>query len=287
MLKKIDLHMHVSVETICKNGKVFISDPESMLGHMDELEIEKAVLMSAGESAGALGSNEANAAICRKYPDRFAWMCNVDTVSPETVYHRLAACKEQGAVGIGELMQNLPADDPFLQEIYSAAEKLSLPVTFHMSPSVGFNYGIVDEPGLPRLENMLQKYPNVTFLGHSQVFWIEISGDAPRDDQSRNRWGKGPVLPGGAVPRLFERYPNLCGDLSANSAGHAIMRDEAFGLAFLETYADRLYFATDMLNAEMTFPLGAWMEEKAARGQLSREACEKIFRANARRLCGL
>lgn len=286
-MKKIDLHLHVSPEAIYKNGKLFVSDPESMLAHMDELGIERGVLMSSGESPAALGSNDGNYAICTRYPDRFSWMCNVDSVAPETVYDRLAACKEQGAVGVGEIMLSRPIDDPFVQTVLESAEKLSLPVTFHMSPAVGFNYGLVDRPGLPLLEEALQRYPNLKFLGHSQVFWIEISGDAPTDDKGRNSWGKGPVTPGGTVPRLFEAHPNLYGDLSANSAGRAIMRDEAFGLAFLEKYADRLFFATDMLNAEMTLPLGPWLDEMANTGRLSQPAYEKITRTNAQSVFGL
>lgn len=280
-MKKIDMHIHVAPEAVYKSDKLFISDPESMLRHMDELEIEKAVLMSAGERRSELGSNEANMAICARYPDRFCWMCNVDEEHPETVFDRLAACKEQGAVGIGELMQNRPLDDPFLQEIFRAAQKLSLPVTFHMSPQVGYNYGVVDRPGLPLLEQTLKRYPDVKFLGHSQPFWIEISADAPEDPKGRNAWGKGPVMPGGALIRLLDNYPNLYGDLSANSAGRAIMRDEAFGIQFLEKYADRLLFATDMLNAGQTLPLAGWMEQQVRSGRLSESACKKIFMQNA------
>ena len=40
-------------------------------------------------------------------------------------------------------------------------------------------------------------------------------------------------------------------------------------LEFLETYADRLFFATDMVNTEMVFPLGQWLDEQAANGALS------------------
>ena len=280
-MRKIDMHIHLAPSPIYKNGKLYVSEPESMLRHMDALGIEKAVLMSMGERPAELGSNEANQAICARYSDRFAWMCNVDENDPETVYDRLAACKAQGAVGIGELTQNRPLDDPFLQEIFLAAQRLSMPVTFHMSPEVGFRYGVVDRPGLPLLEKTLKAFPDVKFLGHSQPFWIEISGDAPQDTKGRNAWGKGPVTPGGALLRLFETCPNLYGDLSANSAGRAIMRHEEFGLRFLETYADRLLFATDMLNAEQTFPLAGWMEQKMAEGELSEETCRKIFCENA------
>ena len=283
-MKKIDMHIHVSPEPVYKNGKIIVSDPESMLRHMDELGIEKAVLMSAGQSPAPLGSNAANLAICAKYPDRFAWMCNVDEDDCASVFDRIAACKQQGAIGIGELMHNRLLTDPYLQEIFLAAQTLSMPVTFHMSPEVGYNYGVVDMPGLPLLEETLQTYPGVKFLAHSQPFWIEISGDAPTDTKGRNAWGKGPVTDGGAVPRLFERYDNLYGDLSANSAGRAIMRDEAFGIRFLETYSDRLFFATDMLTDTMVMPLAQWMEEQVACGKLSEETCSKIFFKNAQRI---
>ena len=214
-------------------------------------------------------------------------MCAVDPKGKEPVYDRLARFKAQGAIGVGELTTNRRLDDPFLQELFAAAERLELPVTIHMSPEVGYSYGVVDEPGLPLLEEVLRRYPKLKLLGHSQTFWIEMSADAPRDREGRNSWGEGPVVPGGRVPQLFEKYPNLYGDLSANSGSRAIMRDPEFGLAFLETYADRLFFATDMVNKDMVFPLGAWLDEMLAAGKLREETYEKIVRGNARRIFGL
>lgn len=184
-------------------------------------------------------------------------------------------------------MINRRLDDPFLNAVFEAAGKLNLPVTFHMSPETGYSYGVVDDPGLPLLEACLKRHPHTQFLGHSQTFWIEMSADAPTDKESRNQWGKGPVIPGGRVPELFGKYPNLYGDLSANSAGCAIMRDPAFGLEFLETYADRLFFATDMVNTKMVFPLGQWLDEQVANGALSRQAYEKICFKNAQSVFGL
>ena len=58
-------------------------------------------------------------------------------------------------------------------------------------------------------------------------------------------------------------------------------------LNFLETYADRLFFATDMVNKDMVFPLGAWLDAKVASGELSKETYEKIVRTNAQRIFGL
>ena len=286
-MKKIDLHLHLTPFQLPKLGKMNLTSGKNMLPHLEELGIEKGVLMSSAEGGLPFGTNKSNRKICEKFPDRYSWMCAVDPRGREPVYDRLARFKSQGAIGIGELTCNRRLDDPFLQALFAAAEKLQMPVTIHMSPAVGYSYGVVDDPGLPLLEQVLAKFPDLMILGHSQTFWIEMSADAPRDKEGRNSWGDGPIVPGGRVPELFEKYPNLYGDLSANSGSRAIMRDEEFGLAFLERYADRLFFATDMVNRDMVFPLGAWLDEMVSCGRLSRGAYEKIVRENARRIFGL
>ena len=286
-MKKIDLHLHLTPFQLPRLGKMNLASGKNMLPHLQELGIGRGVLMSSAEKGLPFGTNKANRKICQQFPDRYAWMCAVDPKGKETVYDRLARFKDQGAVGVGEVTTNRRLDDPFLLELFAAAEKLQMPVTCHMSPEVGFSYGVVDEPGLPLLEMVLKRFPDLKLLGHSQTFWIEMSADAPRDKEGRNAWGQGPVIPGGRVPELFEKYPNLYGDLSANSAGQAIMRDEEFGLAFLEKYADRLFFATDMVNTEMVFPLGAWLDRQLADGRLSRRAYELICFGNAQRVFGL
>ena len=286
-MKKIDLHLHLTPFQLPRLGKMNLTSAKNMIPHLEELDIEKGVLMSSAEGGLPFGTNKANRKICRQFPDRYAWMCAVDPKGKEPVYDRLARFKAQGAIGVGELTTNRRLDDPFLQALFAAAERLELPVTIHMSPEVGYSYGVVDEPGLPLLEEVLQKYPKLKLLGHSQSFWIEMSADAPKDKEGRNSWGDGPIVPGGRVPELFEKYPNLYGDLSANSGSRAIMRDPEFGLAFLEAYADRLFFATDMVNKDMVFPLGAWLDEMLAAGKLREETYEKIVRGNARRIFGL
>lgn len=286
-MKKIDLHLHLTPFQLPKLGKLNLTSGKNMIPHLEALGIGKGVLMSSGESGLPFGTNKANRKICQQLPERYAWMCNLSPKGKEPVYDRLARYKAQGAIGIGELTYNHKLSDPFLQEIFAAAEKLDMPITMHMSPEEGYSYGVVDDPGLPLLEQVLQAYPNLKILGHSQTFWIEMSADAPKDKEGRNSWGTGPVIPGGRVPALFEKYPNLYGDLSANSGGCAIMRDPEFGLTFLETYADRLFFATDMVNRDMEFPLGAWLDEQLTAGKLSQSAYNKICFENAQRIFGL
>ena len=287
MEKKIDIHLHLSEHPIPDGLGMKISSGAEMLPHLDELGIGFGIIMSSGEKQAMFGSNASCRRIAEQYPDRYAWMCGLDEMEPETVYERLKQYREEGAVGVGELAVNHRLDHPFLEAVFQAAEALGLPVLFHMSPEEGFQYGVVDEPGLPLLERALNKYPKLIFIGHSQPFWHEISGDAGKSREERYEWGKGPVTPGGRLGQLFEKYPNLYGDLSANSGGCAMMRDEAFGLAFLEAWKDRLMFGTDMVNVDMEFPLGGWLDQKVEEGALSFAACQAIVSGNAKRIFGL
>ena len=286
-ISRIDTHLHLSFQSDPSEQRPKLSTYREMVPHLAGLNICKGIVLPAGEMKAPLGCNASARAIAQEDPVHYAWMCNLDPVDPDTVYERLALYKRQGAVGIGELMINKPLDDLFLETVFAAAGELGLPITFHMSPEVGYSYGVVDAPGLPLLEQALRRFPKTVFVGHSGAFWAEMSGDAPTDRDQRNGYPKGPVIPGGRIPALFEKYPNLYGDLSATSGGNAIMRDEAFGLAFLEQFHDRLFFATDMFNTGMTFPLGAWLDNMAAQGKLSMTAYHNICRENAARIYGV
>lgn len=301
---KIDIHLHLGTEsaerTIKRSDKAAtyvsgntphspvmkISSTTDMVCHLQELGISKGIVLSGGEDVTRGNGNAEVKKAAAMVPGVYAWMCNLDPKSPETVEERLAEYKRQGAVGIGEFAVNQWIGSPFLEAVFAAAERLQMPILFHMSPEEGFNYGIADHPGLPLLEKALKKYSRLIFIGHSQPFWHEITAGAKEDSVSRNSWGEGPVIPGGRLPYLMETYPNLYGDLSANSGGNAIMRDEAYGLAFLEKFQDKLMFGTDMTNTEMVFPLGGWLDQKLAEGKLDETVYEKICVKNAEKIFG-
>ena len=293
-MEKIDFHTHAAptVQPMRPNPwnprDCYVADLAELRQTLQAQGITHAVLMSGGEVSrpGVMcASNEVCKAMAETQNGFFDWACNFEPEHPETVYERMRRCKEAGAVAVGELMVNQWLDSEFLTSVFDAAERLELPVTLHMSPEPGFAYGVCDRPGLPLLEQVLQQHPGLTILGHSQLFWLEISGDCPTEgNEARSAMGKGPVTPGGRVPELFERYPNLYGDLSAFSGSCAIVRDPAFGVAFLERYADRLLFATDTYNKHQRFPLGQFLDDACAQGKLSRAAYEKIYYKNAQRL---
>lgn len=273
-MKKIDIHLHLQNE---KELMEQSSTTVEMLPHLEELGIEHGVLMSISNQW-----NEHNMKSVQQMPEKFSWMCHVEL--DDNIEEQLARHKANGAVGVGEITHNIWIDNEKIQQLFAAAEKLGMPVLFHMSGEEGFSYGICDKPGLTMLEKALKNYPDLKFIGHSQTFWHEMTADAATDTESRNQWGQGPVKPGGRIPYLFETYSNLYGDLSANSGGQAIMRDEEFGLDFLHKYADRLFFATDMVNVDMTFPLGSYLDKQYENGKLSAEAYEKICWKNAEKL---
>lgn len=280
---RIDTHLHLAYENGDRGGRV-ISTHKEMLPHFEKLNIVKGVVLAGGALLPDLPGNEECEAIYQADPVHYAWMCSPEPLNPDTVYDTLKNCKDRGAVGVGELTVNLPLTDPALTALFDAAGKLQLPVTLHMSPEVGCSYGVVDGPGLPLLEECLGRFPDTVFVGHSACFWCEISGDAPTASRERNGYPKTAVLPGGRITELLEKYPNLYCDLSATSGGQAILRDEAHGLHFLERFADRMIFATDMIKVGSEYPLYTWLDQMAEEGKLSMETYRKICRGNAEKL---
>jgi predicted TIM-barrel fold metal-dependent hydrolase len=136
----------------------------------------------------------------------------------------ILAYKEMGAKGIGEVTASIYMDDPRADNLFGCCAELDMPVTIHVSIEPD-SYGIADDLGLPRLEKILKKYPKLKLLGHSQVFWSEISAD--NNEDIRNTYPTGKVTEG-RVAQLLRAYPNLYCDLSAGSGANAFMRDPKF-----------------------------------------------------------
>jgi len=186
---------------------------------------------------------------------------------------------------VGEFSARLRLDSPVMRHFLSCCEALEMPFLFHMAPEdTEPNYGVVDDAGLPGLENILREFPNLIVLAHSQPVWFEISAHAGDiSPQDRNRYLYGPVREGRLV-ELLDRYPNLHLDLSARSAGSALLRDPDFSIEFIEKYADRLIFGTDALSITDVMALGPWLELMVISGRISLENYRKILRDNAVRV---
>ena len=55
----------------------------------------------------------------------------------------------------------------------------------------------------------------------------------------------GPIKRGGVTDKLLADYPNLFGDLAANSGNNALSRDPEFTADFLKRHQDKLIFGSD------------------------------------------
>lgn len=294
--KKIDIHTHVThwpelVPQRPNGGKRFLTAQEQ-IAMWDEINVQHGVLLPlpCAESQWETISNEETCMIARAHPDKFSWFCNVDPRAgnnrPDTdLGYLLEHYKSLGAKGLGELTSNLYADDPRMDNLFGCCAALDMPVLIHIAPErVGF-YGIVDDPGLPRIEKMLKKHPDLKLIGHSQPFWAEIGCYEP--DQ-RNRYPKGKVTEG-RLPKLMREYGNLRCDLSAGSGANAIMRDREFGIAFLTEFADRIYFGCDICSDRDAHQVkfSNYLQELADSGELPTHVYEKICWSNAAALLDL
>ena len=294
MLKKIDIHVHtrypLGPPRSSKENDNYCT-PEQLIEKQAEYGIERSVILPGAnpECTTCSQSLEEVIAICEKYPDNFSWFMNIDPRavrnSPDSDFKPfLNYYKERGAKGLGEICANLYFDDPRVLKLFTDCEECNLPVLFHMTLHQGNDYGLIDELGLPRLEKVLDMFPNLIFLAHSQAFWAHMSADI--DAEGTGGYPTGKVIDG-RVAQLMRKYPNLHGDLSAGSGGNAIMRDEEYGLAFLHEFADRLHYGTDFCAPFNVFPLGGWMDRMVAEGKLSEEDYTKICRTNSEMLLGL
>lgn len=289
----IDMHVHVSDHRLSPRlARQRHPTPEEMIAMFDRLGIERGVMMPivSPEHCARLDTTEEIIAIAQRYPSRLVPFCNVDprqvTNAPDAPLHELLAYyKELGCRGLGEITANLRFDDPLVRNLFKHCQALALPVTFHIAPSLGEGYGVYDEPGLPLLEAALREFPDLVFLGHSQAFWAEIG---PLENAAqRGGYPKGPVTRPGRVVELMRKYPNLCGDLSANSGFFAISRDEKFGCAFLEEFQDRLFFGTDIASTDGAPALNEYLLRLRAEGKITERCFQKVARQNAMRLLRL
>ena len=291
----IDIHLHCAKprhpQLTRPNGSHY-PDPETLIRMLDDAGIDKAVVMSgvSPECRYTPVLPEEAIEIAAQYPDRLIPFCNFDprfltNDASANFTPLLEAYKELGCKGVGECIPNLPFDHPMCLNFFKHVENSGLPLTFHIGPQAGSCYGFIDEVGLPRLEKVLQASPKLNFLAHSQPFWAEISTDVVQDGK-RVSYPEGPVTPGRVVD-LMRRYPNLLGDLSANSGYNAISRDPEFGYEFMEEFQDRLFFGTDIANVPQKLPIVGYFNTLKAEKLISTAAYEKITWRNANRLLDL
>ena len=251
----IDAHHHLDRDFLTSKDKFTLAP---MIDWMDRNSVSQTVVLAlvqypenqpTGQSESIFSSDE----IFEKFKATNGRVLPFCVVHPDAydstakIVKALTGFKEKGAIGFGELKprdaqgksMKMALDDKRLVRIYEACAAVDFPVVTHLDSSF-----VVDIPGLPALEGMLRKFPEVNFIGHATGWWNSISGDV----KDFKGYPTGKITSGGAAVRLLEQYPNMYADLSANSGLNAIVRDAEFGRKFLVDYSHKLLFGTDIFR---------------------------------------
>ncbi|QFU81386.1 amidohydrolase family protein [Natronorubrum aibiense] len=248
----IDVHTHLIPDETLDRTPLRADD---LVSWMDSRGIDRAVVLAleSPESYPVQAPSWWVLEQVAAYPDRLIPFCTVD---PRTLVYEddfgavtdlLERYVERGARGFGELKAGLAIDDARLETLYELCADHDLPILFHTDEKA-----MLDEVGLPRLEDVLASYPTVDFIAHAHAWWAHISADVSQAD--RGEYPSGPIEPGGRVPELLSAYDNIYGDISGISGWNALTRDEAYAQDFLEIHHEQLLFGTDYLHPGQETP---------------------------------
>lgn len=202
--------------------------------HMQGCGVTNAVLLTRGNVVEQVKAMQA------KYPKRFVWSASADITKPDAADILTKAMKD-GAQGLGEIKFHVEADGPELQRMYALAAELNVPILVHFQEVPHFEGEGVWSTGFKRFATMLKKYPKTKFIGHADAFWANVSADYAEQES----YPTGPIKRGGVTDKLLGDYPNLFGDLSANSGNNALSRDPEFTKDFLARHQNKLLFGSD------------------------------------------
>ncbi len=235
----IDIHQHP--------GYTGRSD-DALLAHQRTMGITTTILLPAGRAvnspsthggtanglqAQALG-NDACYRFARQHRKEYRFAAN-EVPDLQGATGEIEGYLKRGALLIAEQKFGVDCDSPEMQRIYELARAHRVPVLMHWQFEM-YNYGF------ERFHRMLDKFSDVTFIGHAQTWWANIDKD--HGDQ-KVLYPEGPVTPGGLTDRYLTDYANMYGDLSAGSGLNALQRDPEFTKDFLARHQDKLLYGSD------------------------------------------
>lgn len=234
----IDIHQHTNY-----SGRT----DAQLLQHQKAMGITRTILLPAGIPvelasthkgrsnglAARIWGNSAAYRLVRAFPDHYSYFANEVPDVPNAVAE-IEKHLELGALGIGEQKFNLDVDSKPMHKIFALAQAHRVPVLIH------FQHGMYNH-GLDRFHHVLEKYPDVSFIGHAQTWW----GNIDKAHQQEILYPKTSVTPGGITDRLLADYANMFGDLSAGSGQNALTRDPEHAAAFIDRHQDKLFYGSD------------------------------------------
>ena len=279
----IDIHQHTNYL-----GRT----DDELLTHQRNMGITTTILLPAGHPVeygstyygisnglqAEATANEACYKLAKELPKEFLFGA-VEVPDLPGAIQEIEKYLKLGAPVIGELKFGLECDSPEMENIYKLAQEYKVPVHQHWQHNM-YNRGF------ERFHTMLEKYPKVNFIGHSQTWW------ACMDLNYKDRnvlYPTGKVTPGGLTDRLLTDYPNMFGDFAAPSGLNAIIRDEDHMRGFMERHQDKLLFGSDCTDKLGHGPgcTGAMIIAGIRRLAPTKMIERKILYENAKRLLRL
>jgi predicted TIM-barrel fold metal-dependent hydrolase len=267
----IDIHQHTNY-----SGRT----DDELIRHQREMGVTKTVLLPAGSKYGlaaGCGGNDTVVAIARRLPKEYVYFANELPDIPEA-RPVIEKYLKTGAIGIGEQKFGVECDSKYIDLIASIAERRRVPVLLHFEFD---KYNL----HLENFHRVLERHPKVNFIGHAQAWWCNVD----KNCANRTSYPPGPVTPGGISDRLLSDYPNMYGDLSAQSGLNSMLRDEDHTRGFLQRHQDKLLFGSDCNDREANGPqcLGAKILAAVRRFAPDKQAERKILHDNAAHLLKL
>ncbi|MGE3806238.1 MAG: amidohydrolase family protein [Gemmataceae bacterium] len=257
--KFIDVHTHMGTDK-------FGLTVDDYLKWMDKYGVERVCVLPlvSKEAATQLRSPELGFEAAKAHPKRFIPFCAVEPRDEfpggvKQLVGILERYQERGAKALGEHKVGLPFADPLMMRVYEACATVDLPVLFHMDKIRG-----TDDDERSGLQRALDKFPKLTFIGHGPGWW-------------------GAGLP--FLDALMKKYPNIYGDISADSGRTTLGKDMKAGRDFMIRRADRLLFGTDYFLRNHHLETGHF--KLLAAMDLPAEVKAKIYRGNAIKLLKL
>ena len=174
-IKKIDAHIHILPDDVheanpdSEDAWVHAADLHKYCGMMDELGIEKAIimpfndpwLMSMEFTIDAVHKNLYD--MKQRYPGRFYAFADIDirNAPAESVEAIRKAIEEYGLDGIKIHPNNTGVDlnSAYNQSIFTYAQENKIPVTIHSYPNTEN-----DRSAAYRIVNVLEQYPDLTVI---------------------------------------------------------------------------------------------------------------------------
>jgi len=256
-----DMHSHNYVKSP--------AEVDQWVATMDEAGIAKTMILTytTGKEFDSIVDQYA------RHKDRFIIFCGFDYTGADQpgwsakAVAELERCFRKGARGVGELGDKglgelysnptpgygIHIDDPRMKPLISKCAELKIPINIHVAedawmylPPDSTNDGLMNsakwtvdmtKPGIlnhdqliKTLENAVRDNPKTTFIAsHLANTCSDLS----------------------QLGKLFDKYPNLYADVSARYG--EISPIPRYAKAFMEKYADRIVYGTDMGPAKSMY----------------------------------